>query len=229
MAKRRVDALMIDFYGTLTAGDRSAVDQACRLLVATHDLKMTSQEFAIRWGKQFFQLIDNSNHDSFRMLHECELQSLTNTMKGIVDDFDPIPFVNILEEYWANPPLHPESVEFLAKLDIPTCCVSNADSMPLLQAIERHGLQFDAIICSEDVQCYKPSNEIFKHALKALGVSADRAMHVGDSLHSDIGGASNTGITSVWICRNDRIHDIGTCKPEYTIHNLMELIPIIND
>ena len=172
MAIRRIDAILIDFYGTLTAGDHSAVDQACQLLIDHHDLNTTSQEFAIRWGERFFQLIDNSNHASFRTLHECELLSLSETMKGIVEDFDPKPYVNILEEYWANPPLHPESAEFLSKLDIPTCCVSNADSKPLLQAIEKHGLRFDAIISSEEVQCYKPSKEIFEHAMKALEVSA---------------------------------------------------------
>lgn len=227
MANSRIDAILIDFYGTLTAGDRSAVDQACQLVIDHHDLNTTSQEFAIRWGERFFQLIDHSNHDSFRTLHECELLSLSDTMKGLVSDFDPEPYVNILEKYWAKPPLHTESAEFLANLDVPTCCVSNADSKPLFHAIEQHGLQFNSIISSEEVQCYKPSKEIFEHALKALGVSADRVVHVGDSLHSDIGGASNAGITSVWICRDDRIHDIGKCKPEFTIHNLTELFPII--
>lgn len=228
MSKRRYDALMIDFYGTLTAGDRMAVDQACRKLIDTCGLNTTSQEFAVKWGKRFFKLIDDSNHESFRTLHECELISLHETMNNTVIDFDPTPFVSIIEAYWADPPLQLDVYDCLKQIDIPICCVSNADTRPLLQAIEKHGLKFDAIISSEDVRCYKPNSGIFQRAMEILGVQADRVMHIGDSLHSDIGGASGCGIAATWICREDRIHDIGNCKPDYEISTLADLPSILS-
>ena len=227
MATRRFDALMIDFYGTLSAGDHLAVDRACQQLIDTYGLNISSHAFAVQWGERFFRMIDESNHDSFRTLYECELQSLEKTMDGRVEGFDPDPFVTVLEQYWGDPPLHPESAEVLRSIHIPTCCVSNADTRPLLQAIEKHGLRFDAIISSEDARCYKPARGIFDYALRTLGMSADRVMHVGDSLHSDIGGAAGAGITTTWVCREDRIHDIGTCKPNYTIKSLTELTDIL--
>jgi HAD superfamily hydrolase (TIGR01459 family) len=45
----------------------------------------------------------------------------------------------------------------------------------------------------------KPYPEHFEACLKALGVDASRAVHVGDSLHHDIAGANAANIDSVFI------------------------------
>ncbi len=217
---RRYDAILIDFYGTISAGDREAVEAACVHVVEVLGLPIGAAEFAVAWGKRFFGLIDRSNHDAFRTLHEIEIQSLDETLQTFGCRADPKPFVAILEEYWANPPAYADGLAFLRQVDRPVCCVSNADTQPLLQAIQKHGLRFDAVVTSEDARCYKPDPGIFHRALEALGTTPDRALHIGDSLHSDIGGARAIGITSVWVRRASRIHDIGTCRPDYTIASL---------
>lgn len=211
------DAILIDFYGTIAAGDRSAVLRTCRTVVETCRLEITPEAFAIRWGERYFATVLESNHDAFRTLHECEIVSLRETLEPLGETRDPTPLVAELEAYWANPPLHADAVEFLGRVDRPVCCVSNADTKPLMSAIQRHGLSFEAVISSEAVRCYKPDPHIFEQALDRLGVSAQRAIHIGDSLHSDIAGAKRAGIKSVWICRDDRIHDIGDATPDCTI------------
>ena len=50
---------------------------------------------------------------------------------------------------------------------------------------------------------------------------------MGDSLHADVGGASRLGISTVWICRENRIHDIGTCDPDYGIASLDEISELL--
>ena len=35
-----------------------------------------------------------------------------------------------------------------------------------------------------------------------------RVIHVGDSLHSDVGGAKTIGLLTGWLCREDRILDV---------------------
>lgn len=229
MARRRFDALLIDFYGTISAGDRRVVESTCQRLVESLDLPMTSQQLAVRWGKVFFATIDASNHDSFRTLHECEIVSLRETLTPLVGEFDPAPFVAEIEAYWADPQIHEDVTEFLDGVDLPVCCVSNADTAPLQAAIQRHGIRFDAMVTSEEAGCYKPEPDIFRCALDKLGVDADRAIHIGDSLHSDIQGAKNAGISTAWLCRPDRIHDIGKATPDYEISTLSDTAAFLNN
>jgi 2-haloalkanoic acid dehalogenase type II len=227
MAAARFDAVFLDFYGTISAGDREAVTAACRRLVSAFNLRQTAEELAVAWGERFFALIGRSNHESFKTLLECECTSLNETLSPIVGEFDPTPFVEGLERYWRAPPLHADAAEALRRLRLPVCCVSNADERPLADAIARHGLRFDAVVSSESARCYKPDEGIFRRAAETLAVDPARVLHVGDSLHSDVSGAAKLGITTVWLRRPDRIHDIGSARPHHTISSLSELPRIV--
>jgi 2-haloacid dehalogenase/putative hydrolase of the HAD superfamily len=230
MPEHRFDALLIDFYGTIAAGDHAAVESACLAIVEACGLPLSAAELAIVWGERFFATIDASNHDSFRTLYECELISLRETLAGFGKYPDPKPFVQSLEDYWREPPIHEDALELLSELNragVPVCCVSNADCEALHAAISRHGLRFDHVVCSELARCYKPEEGIFRQALENLGLAAQRVIHVGDSLHSDIGGALKLGINAAWICREQRIHDIGQSTPWRTVSSLDELRPLL--
>jgi FMN phosphatase YigB (HAD superfamily) len=52
-------------------------------------------------------------------------------------------------------------------------------------------------------------------------------IHVGDSLHSDVGGALAAGIRSGWVNRSHRIHDIGTHEPDYEFEDLTGLAALV--
>ena len=225
---RRFDGLLIDFYGTISTGDRDVVEAVCKKIVSDCELRLTPLELTVRWGEEFFGLLGRSNRENFRTLYECERISLSETLDKLgAARADVGPYISELEEYWANPPVHADALEFLRKVRIPTCCVSNADTRPLHAAIERHGLRFDGIITSELAGCYKPDPAIFHKALSLLNLRPERVMHVGDSLHSDISGAQNAGISAAWIHRASRIHDIGKRTPELTVTSLPDLLPVL--
>jgi HAD superfamily hydrolase (TIGR01549 family) len=69
--------------------------------------------------------------------------------------------------------------------------------------LERTGLarHFDVIVCSRDLGVRKPNPRIFEYVLERLGVDPDEAVHVGDSIEADMEGASNAGLTPIWIRR----------------------------
>ena len=226
MPARRFEAILIDFYGTISAGDRDAVEAVCRHIVEVCALPVDPVAFAIAWGERFFEVIERSNHDAFRTLYECELGSLRDMLAGYGVVRDPVPLVAQLEAYWADPPVYADALEFLTQVDLPMCCVSNADTKPLLAAIDSHGLHFDAVVTSEQARCYKPDPGIFRRALDTLGIDPTRAVHVGDSLHSDVAGAAQLGLGTIWLHRENRIHDIGRCEPDYTVRTLTELSDI---
>ena len=228
MGDERLEAVLIDFYGTICSGDRDAVEGVCRRIVDSVGLEMTATQFAITWGEHFFATVEQSNHAAFQTLFECETASLRATFDALGLASDPGPFVAELEDYWRNPPVYDDAVAFLRDIELPVCCVSNADTEPLLAAIEKHGLPFNAVISSQDARCYKPDPGIFERALAAMKVGPGRVVHIGDSLHSDIAGASAAGIAGVWVRRENRIHDIGTAKPDFTVSGLSELHTILD-
>jgi putative hydrolase of the HAD superfamily len=59
------------------------------------------------------------------------------------------------------------------------------------------GIPVDAVIDSSAVGVRKPDPRIWEPALAATGATADTAIHVGDSLVTDVGGARAAGIRPI--------------------------------
>ena len=87
---------------------------------------------------------------------------------------------------------------------------------------------FEVIVVSGELGIGKPEPGIFLKALELMRVAPKEALHVGDSLTSDILGAQNVGMYAIWINREkvDKPQDAPT--PELEIGTLNELIPLLN-
>ena len=96
--------------------------------------------------------------------------------------------------------------------------------------IEKNGLTpfFDVIIVSGAVNKRKPSPEIFQRALDRLGVSAENAVFVGDTIDTDVVGAKNAGMKAIFIERRAQKEAEQAC-PNRTIKNLSELFEAIKN
>ena len=224
-----LDGLFLDMYGTLTTGDRAAVEATCAAIVADTGLPMSAQELSIVWGERFFAAMDISNDDCFATLFEVECRTLAETMTALDRAVTPSKYVEQLAAYWRDPPLQPETREFLRTVRMPVCIVSNADHADLLGALAKHGLHVAGVVTSEEVGCYKPHARIFACALERMGWRRERVLHVGDSLHSDVGGARAAGIVAGWVNRAHRIHDVGTHTPDYEFADLLELRALLEN
>ncbi|MFH1748239.1 MAG: HAD family hydrolase [Planctomycetota bacterium] len=218
-----LDGVFLDMYGTLTTGDRHAVETVCGEIIAQTGVAMSAHELSVTWGERFFHAMDFCNDEQFCTLFEVEARTLRETMKQMGLTVDPYPFVRRLSEYWQNPPLQPEARDFLAKFPLPICIVSNADRVDLDAALACRNISVAHVVTSEDVCSYKPAPKIFEVALRQTGWHPERVIHVGDSLHSDVGGALLAGIRSGWINRAHRIHDVGTHHPDHEFADLLGL------
>jgi 2-haloacid dehalogenase/putative hydrolase of the HAD superfamily len=218
-----LDGVFIDMYGTLTTGDRAAVEAVCAQIVAHARLPLSAYELSITWGERFFAAMEQANGERFETLSALEARTLQETMTALGTTVDPWPYVTRLVDYWRNPPLQADAFEFLTGCRTPLCIVSNADRADIEAALARHGLRVAGLMTSQDARSYKPDPGLFEAALRLTGWRRERVLHVGDSLHSDVGGAQRAGLISGWVNRAHRIHDIGNHEPDYEFADLHEL------
>jgi haloacid dehalogenase superfamily, subfamily IA, variant 1 with third motif having Dx(3-4)D or Dx(3-4)E len=72
----------------------------------------------------------------------------------------------------------------------------------------------------------KPHAQHFKACLRELGLEASKVAHVGDSLHHDIAGANDAGISSVFITggihSNELDASVGVIPSESALKDLFE-------
>lgn len=223
-----LDGIFLDMYGTITTGDRAAVEQTCAAIIRDTGVRLSADELAITWGERFFHAMDFFNADAFLTLLEIETRTLRETMAALGQTVDAEQYVRRLSDYWQAPPLQPEVREFFNAFPLPICIVSNADRADIDAALAVHDLQVDHIVTSQDSRSYKPDRQIFEDALSQTGWRRERVIHVGDSLHSDVGGALIAGLKSGWVNRAGRIHDIGTHTPDFEFASLMDLCTLVN-
>jgi len=84
---------------------------------------------------------------------------------------------------------------------------------------------FVVTIASGDIGFGKPDPQIFTAGLQRLGVCADEAIAIGDSLERDVVGAHNAGLRCVWLNREGDA--LQGPRPEHEIASLEELAPLV--
>jgi putative hydrolase of the HAD superfamily len=128
--------------------------------------------------------------------------------------------------------LLPGARELMAELSLNYNLALLTNGAPDLQRekIAASGLEsfFKAIAVSGEHGIGKPKPEIFHRLLGELGVSAEEAVMVGNSLERDIAGARNAGIRSIWI-RVPGSEEQAEVTPDHTITDLSEVLTIIDE
>jgi putative hydrolase of the HAD superfamily len=96
-----------------------------------------------------------------------------------------------------------------------------------IEDLEQLGLLpfLEHLTFSGEIGMWKPSRQIFQHALDALEVAPEQAVFVGDSPREDIVGAQGAGMRAVWV--HSREFPLGDVQPDARIETLPELLPIL--
>jgi putative hydrolase of the HAD superfamily len=114
-------------------------------------------------------------------------------------------------------------------------CSNFSHSATALDLLDDCGFRphLDALVISDAIGIRKPRAEIFEAVLAELDVAPQEALHVGDSLSADIGGAAPLGIRTVWITR--RIADRKAAlrahegpSPDCVIEDLSEIEALLD-
>jgi len=119
-----------------------------------------------------------------------------------------------------------EAIETLGE-DHHVGLVTNGDPWMQRQKLEGVGLAdaFEVIVHGGYDTTPKPEPDPFDAALGDLGVQPGRAVHVGNSLHSDVPGAKAAGVRAVWFTGGE----VGggtdpDPQPDYRIDTLESLV-----
>lgn len=213
-----IKAIFIDFYGTVVHEDGAVIKEITEEIISTGS-KVEKSEIDSFWWKDFQKMFLNAYGDKFETQRELEFRSLKNTIEKFDSNADVQKLSGLMFEHWMKPPIFGESKEFFEKAPVPVYIVSNIDRDDVLKAIEYHGLKPAGVFTSEDARSYKPRAELFEMAMREVGLRPDEVVHIGDSLSSDVKGASALGINAVWINRDCKMVPEGVVA----VKNLLEI------
>lgn len=217
-------AIFLDFYGTVVFEDGELIRKISQIIYDTGEVNNIS-EIDGYWWNEFYNMFIEAYGENFRTQRELEYKSLAKTIEHFKSSADAVALSDIMFEYWRKPPIFEESKQFFEKSPVPIYIVSNIDTQDILAAVEYHGLKPAAVFTSEDAKSYKPRKELFEYALKATGLEAEQVVHIGDSLSSDVKGASAVGIDAIWLNRGGREVPEGVVA----VKDLLEVFDVCND
>jgi len=116
----------------------------------------------------------------------------------------------------------------LAGMGARTALVTNGTPDIQWQKIRKSGIEkyFESIVISGELGARKPGREIFAHALESIGADAEDSIMIGDSLDTDIKGANDFTMASVWVNRKSKENNTHI-KPTYELKNLNDVMEIL--
>jgi 2-haloalkanoic acid dehalogenase type II len=218
-----IKAIFLDFYGTVVHEEEASLIEICHKIKGKSNTEATALEIGYDWMKEFNQLLTSSHGEKFLKQRELSATSLRNTLTKFNSQANEEELLELMFHHWKNPTIYTDAVEFIENNTLPLFFLSNVDHLDITEAINLLHLRVDGVITSEHVKAYKPHQDLFKYALNESGFSPDEVLHVGDSLTSDVLGANQVGINSVWLNRRNKPIP-GDVKPDFIIKNLNEIL-----
>lgn len=220
IARRRYDAVLFDMGYTLVGFEppqETIVQEILRGLGAERTVDEITKAVHVVWG-EYYRDAATAN---FPATPEYDREVQASLEQGLLDHLglgrDPETwrtYTESVETWYSRPGVmhpYPEVVDVLTTLredDYRLGIVSNW-SWNLRERVSQMELDgyFETIWASAYAGCNKPHPDIFEQALVEIGVSADRALYVGDNYEHDVVGARNAGIEAALLDREGAVGD----------------------
>jgi len=224
----RYEAVLLDFYGTLVAEDTQVIARIVRRVAESSPLAPAAAQVGADWSRRFSARCAAAHGGRFETQRALEVASLEELLAHYESPLDAQALSADLFAYWVAPKPIDGAAEFLRALRVPVCVVSNIDAGDLAAAVASLGWSFADVVTSEGCRAYKPRAELFEAALARLGCAPDAVLHVGDSLDSDVRGASALGIPVAWINpRGKAIPSDLAATPRHVVSRVCDLAAVI--
>lgn len=180
--------------------------------------------------------IEDLNELYLHIHNDERIEKMLNCLEVSLSNNDKSKILNIMEsEMLKDPPLLKEGVvDTLKNLNSKYIIglISNTGVTPgkiIKKVMEKYDIlkYFQTTIFSDEIGYYKPSEILFQEALKHLKSKPEESIHIGDLLHTDVKGAKDNGMLSIWF--NDMNQKMQSdIIPDFEVKNMREIIKIIN-
>ena len=197
-------AYFIDYTGTMVQEDEPYTRELLSYFVTHSDIRDPKEILKIVWGK--VKEIEAENYgDSFVKIDERTDRILKYCVENCGLKGDLSYMHDVWRKIWIHAPLFDDVKPFFERSELPIYVLSNDDLCYLEESMKIKDLHPTGIISSEMAGACKPSKLIFEKALEVSGVKPEEAVHIGDSVTSDVEPAKSLGITPVYISRKEPV------------------------
>jgi putative hydrolase of the HAD superfamily len=192
-----IKAIFFDVGNTLLFPDQSVICAPLhkRGLAPTLEQWHTIER---RTKKEFDSIMEREGHADHGFWHLFYTHLLNDLAVEDAATHEALVSATRISANWAG--LRPNTRQILQRLRnrYRLAVISNADGH-IEALLTRHGIAdcFESITDSGLVGCEKPTTHIFEVALKALGVSPNDSLYVGDVYSVDYLGAKNAGMQAI--------------------------------
>jgi FMN phosphatase YigB (HAD superfamily) len=205
-----IEAVIFDFIGTLTYVKEFSLEKS----------KLKLYKYLVKAGfnvaETDFLNAYNQFYEESRLKRYNELVEVTDAV-WIAQALSRLGFKTEPEDLRVKTGVAVFFQEYLDGLELNQCAeqllsrisrqyktglISNFTYAPVIYAALRKlkiNKFFNAVLVSQDVGYRKPNQKIFQEALKRLNVEAKETIYVGDCPSEDIGGASTSGMNTVFV------------------------------
>jgi 2-haloacid dehalogenase len=210
-----------DCYGTLIDWEGGAGSFLYALALQKGDSRPEpGRVLRKRWEQIQFEIVQGEYQDYKSVLHQS-LERWCREQQYAFDDADGVGLVRAMRSWQPFPETHPALLR-AHKAGLKLAIVSNTDRDILDHSVRHMDLPFDLLVTAEDAGAYKPTDTIFRHALRQVGEPPERILHVAFGFKYDIGTAQRLGMRTAWVNRQAESHP-GPERPDFQWRDLWGL------
>lgn len=178
---------------------------------------------------------ENPNQNFQHIYNENRIDMVLKCLKVNLLDSEKEEILEVLEsEMLRDPPLLKAGVRDTLKelsLKYKIGLISNTGITPgdvIKIVLEKYDILkfFQVTIFSDEIGYYKPYSLLFQEALTQLGSKPENSIHIGDLLHTDIKGAKDYGMLSIWFNDLDQKRQ-PNIVPDFEVSDMRDIIKII--
>ncbi len=199
-----IKAIFLDYTGTMVQEDEPYTRELLAYFISHSDLKDPKEILKVVWGK-VKEIEAESYGDAFVKIDERTDRILQYCVENCGLNGDLSHMHEVWRKIWVHAPLFDDVKPFFERSELPIYVLSNDDLCYLEESMKLKDLQPAGIISSEMANACKPNKLIFEKALEVSGVKPEEAIHIGDSITSDVEPAKEIGITPVYISRKEAV------------------------
>ena len=197
----RYQWMSFDCYGTIVDWE-TGISDAVAGICARHGLEKTREEILALFADSEPKVQTSGEFLDYRRVLRDVLAIMARQLGIALSGNE----ADALSDSLPRWPVFPDAVAALRTLQTryQLAIISNVDDDLFQQTQDVLGVSFDAVVTSLQARSYKPDLRNFHLAQERMGVESANWLHVGESLHHDIGPANLLGLDSVWVNRPDR-------------------------